>query len=231
MTLIYIVEDSPELLSDALVWLNDDEFECHGATNAKELDDLFASQSPALVIIDWMLPGEDGLSIANRLRSSEKNEQIGLVFMTARRDIDDRLAGLEAADAYMTKPVDYRELKAVIRSVIRRLSPPSERNEPSWLLNDTELTIQSPSQKTTHLTDRELIILNVLLKNKERIVSLNQINNVLEQSHPALEKSTLERLISRLRSKLKNISSDEENPIRSYRFTGYRLTLPITTIE
>tara|TARA_R110001606_G_scaffold374137_1_gene531828 strand:+ start:5267 stop:5962 length:696 start_codon:yes stop_codon:yes gene_type:complete len=231
MTLIYIVEDSPELLSDALIWLNDDEFKCHGVTNAKELDELIASQSPDLVIIDWMLPGEDGLSIANRLRSSEENERMGLVFMTARRDIDDRLAGLEAADAYMTKPVDYRELKAVIRSVIRRLNPSSERNEPSWLLSDTGLTIQSPSQNTTHLTDRELIVLQVLLKNKEKIVSLKQINNVLEQSHPALEKSTLERLISRLRTKLKSISSDDENPIRSYRFTGYRLTLPITLVD
>lgn len=228
MTLVYIVEDSPELLSDALIWLNDDEFKCHGATNAKELDELMASQSPDLVIIDWMLPGEDGLSIANRLRLSEENEQIGVVFMTARRDIDDRLTGLEVADAYMTKPVDYRELKAVVRSVIRRLNPSSERNEPSWLLSETGLTIQSPSKNTTHLTDRELIVLKVLLKNNEKIVSLKQINNVLEQSHPALEKSTLERLISRLRTKLKSISSDDENPIRSYRFTGYRLTLPIT---
>jgi len=226
MTLLYIVEDNPELLSDALIWLNDEHFECRGAVDAEELDSLLQAQLPDMVLLDWMLPGEDGLAIAHRLRESEANEQIGLVFMTARRNIDDRLAGLDVADAYMTKPINYLELKAVISSVIRRIKLPTEIGNSFWQLNSNNLAVQSPSNQWLNLTERELIIMKCLLEKQGKIVTLEEINCALSSHYPHLEKSSLERLISRLRSKLKSISSDSENPIRSYRHKGYRLTLP-----
>lgn len=228
MPLIYVVEDNPELLSDALIWLNDDNFECRGAADATALDSLLQSQLPDAIVLDWMLPGEDGLAIAHRLRESGTNEQIGLVFMTARRNIDDRLAGLDVADAYMTKPVNYQELKAVLSSVIRRIKPPPETNISFWQLNSNELTVQSPSNQWLNLTERELIIMKRLLEQQSDIVTIEEINSALSSLYPHLEKSSLERLISRLRSKLKSISSDSDsdNPIRSYRHKGYRLTLP-----
>tara|TARA_R110001583_G_scaffold9267_1_gene44054 strand:- start:336 stop:1034 length:699 start_codon:yes stop_codon:yes gene_type:complete len=228
MTLIYVVEDNPDLLSDALIWLNTDDLECRGAADSKALDALLLMQLPDLIVLDWMLPGEDGLTIAHKLRASAKHDNIGIVFMTARRDIDDRLAGLDVADAYMAKPVDYRELKAVINSVVRRLSPHSTADSVFWLLNINKLTIKSPINQVADLTERELIILMLLLQQPDKIVTIEEINRVLGLHYPNLDKSSLERLISRLRAKLKSINVDNSNPIRSYRHKGYRLTLPIS---
>jgi DNA-binding response OmpR family regulator len=227
MTLVYVVEDNPELLSDTLIWLNDDTFECYGAADANALDTLLQTQLPDVIVLDWMLPGEDGLAIAYRLRESSNNDNIGLVFMTARRNIDDRLAGLDVADAYMTKPIDYRELKAIISSVVRRLTLSPEKNTMFWQLHINKLSVQSPSQQWANLTERELIILMFLLKNPDKIIAIENIKSVIEEHYPPLEKNSLERLISRLRFKLKNINPSDDNPIRSYRHKGYRLTLPL----
>lgn len=118
---IIAVDDEEDLREPTVAYLREQGLEVDEAGSGAELDQLLAQRVPALVILDVTMPGEDGFSIARRLRRS--HGAIGIVMLTARRDVIDRVVGLElGADDYVMKPFEPRELLARIRSVLRRLS-------------------------------------------------------------------------------------------------------------
>jgi two-component system LytT family response regulator len=118
---IIVVDDEEDLREPVAAYLREQGVEVDEASGGAALDALLLRRVPALVVLDVTMPEEDGFSIARRLRASYGN--IGVVMLTARRDVIDRVVGLElGADDYIMKPFEPRELLARIRSVLRRLA-------------------------------------------------------------------------------------------------------------
>ncbi|RYY47116.1 MAG: response regulator transcription factor [Sphingomonadales bacterium] len=118
---IVMVDDEEDLREPVAAYLREQGIEVGEAGGGVDLDALLARRVPALVVLDVTMPDEDGFSIARRLRA--KYDNIGVVMLTARRDVIDRVVGLElGADDYIMKPFEPRELLARIRSVLRRLA-------------------------------------------------------------------------------------------------------------
>jgi CheY-like chemotaxis protein len=130
---VIVVDDEEDLREPVAAYLREQGIDVDEASGGAALDLLLARREPALVVLDVTMPDEDGFSIARRLRAERGN--IGVVMLTARRDVIDRIVGLElGADDYIMKPFEPRELLARIRSVLRRLAalaPPAiVANEP-----------------------------------------------------------------------------------------------------
>ncbi|MES2989044.1 MAG: response regulator [Pseudomonadota bacterium] len=122
---IVMVDDEEDLREPVAAYLNEQGLEVGEAGGGADLDALLLRRVPALVVLDVTMPDEDGFSIARRLRAKYGN--IGIVMLTARRDVIDRVVGLElGADDYIMKPFEPRELLARIRSVLRRLNAIAE---------------------------------------------------------------------------------------------------------
>lgn len=232
MIRVYVVEDNPHLLEDSVLCLGRHGFDCHGAPDAAGFDALMSGQWPDVVVLDWMLPGEDGLAIARRLRADARTARLGLIFLTARSTLDDRVAGLEAADSYLVKPVDYRELAAVIVSVYRRLGfGDLPKDQSSWRLLIDKLELHSPTGEIISLSHRECVVLRELARNASMPVSAKTIALALDEDWLSFEKNRLELLLSRLRSKIRVGDDANANPFRSARNQGYRLMVPMIVSE
>ena len=127
---IIAVDDEEDLREPVAEYLREQGLDVGEAGSGAELDQLLAKRIPALVVLDVTMPVEDGFSIARRLRESYGS--IGIVMLTARRDVIDRVVGLElGADDYIMKPFEPRELLARIRSVLRRLSERKSEPKPA----------------------------------------------------------------------------------------------------
>ena len=119
--LVVVVDDEEDLREPTVAYLRDQGLDVLDADGGASLDRLLAARRPALVVLDVSMPGEDGFSIARRLRAADP--ALGIVMLTARRDVIDRVVGLElGADDYIMKPFEPRELLARIRAVLRRLA-------------------------------------------------------------------------------------------------------------
>jgi len=225
MIRVYVVEDNEFLLEDIVHSLKFQGYDCYGVENAQAFYSLLAQQAPDIVILDWNLPDENGLSIARRLQESNITQAIGIIFLTVRGQLEDRLAGLEYADTYLTKPVDYKELGAIITSTYRRLAPPNI--SPSWALYPQNLELHTPQDSVISLSYREYLTLYKLSTSENSIILAKDIVEALGEDWLKFEKNRLELLISRLRRKFKDYSEIDFNPIRSIRNEGYQLTLTI----
>jgi two-component system LytT family response regulator len=130
---IITVDDEEDLREPVAAYLREQGLDVDEADGGVELDQILARRTPALVVLDVTMPVEDGFSIARRLRAS--HPAIGIIMLTARRDVIDRVVGLElGADDYIMKPFEPRELLARIRSVARRLgteAPVAANDEPA----------------------------------------------------------------------------------------------------
>ena len=225
MNCIYFVEDNPYLLDDGLLWLKHEGLEAHGAKSADEFETLINKKVPDLILLDWNLPGKDGLSIAKKLRSNVQTKDVYIIFVTARNAIDDRVVGLDLADAYITKPFDYRELLATIHACLRR---PSATNEITvnrmWQHFPAKHCITIPNGNNVSLTEKESLILKLFSRYPNKIITPQMIHKEFQESLYIYEKNRIEVIISRLRNKLK---MDEDNPIRSFRNKGYQLSIEL----
>lgn len=127
---IIMVDDEEDLREPTAAYLRDQGLDVREADGAKALDTLMTERVPALLLLDVTMPEEDGFSIARRVRA-KLGEQVGIIMLTARRDVVDRVVGLElGADDYVMKPFDPRELLARVRAVMRRLQEPAPLQAP-----------------------------------------------------------------------------------------------------
>ena len=128
---IVLVDDEDDLREPTAAYLTDSGLDVSEANGGRALDAIMANRKVTLVVLDVSMPEEDGFAIARRLRAA--GQPIGIIMLTARRDVIDRVVGLElGADDYVMKPFEPRELLARIRSVLRRLAdqPPSAATLP-----------------------------------------------------------------------------------------------------
>jgi two-component system phosphate regulon response regulator PhoB len=228
MTLaILVVEDEPAIRELLAVTLEDAGYRVIEAPDAETARARLRDALPALVLLDWMLPGQSGLALAKELRADARTRDLPIIMVTARAAEADRIAGLEAwVDDYVTKPFSPRELKARIKSVLRRRAPEALQDPlqagPVQLDPATHrLTIGG---KAVPIGPTEFKLLRFLLARPERVHSRAQLLDHVWGDHVYIEERTVDVHIRRLRLVLEPFGQDAL--IETVRGSGYRLALP-----
>ncbi len=219
---VVLVEDNQALREEMHVYLARLGYAVRACSDGVELDRCIAGAPPDLVILDLNLPGEDGLSIARRLRA--RWPTMGIVMLTARAAAPQRAEGYAGgADVYLTKPADMSELRAVITNLGRRLE---RQHAVGWQLDLREWAVHGPHGSVS-LTGLEGGILRALALAPERELSTEVLLERIHEWHNnEPSRNALSIAVSRLRTKLKDVQAPD--CIRAVRGTGYRLTMPIT---
>ncbi|BBQ02176.1 DNA-binding response regulator (plasmid) [Burkholderia sp. SFA1] len=196
--------------------------------------------APDLVVLDLMLPGEDGLVLCRELRSG-KFRDVPVLMLTARNEEADRILGLEmGADDYLPKPFAVRELLARIKSVLRRtrmLPPGMEVSESSqmlafgdWRLDTTARHLLDAEGTMVSLSGAEYRLLRVFLDNAQRVLTRDQLLNLTQGRQADAFDRSIDLLVSRLRQRLRD-TAREPRYIKTLRSEGYVFSAEVTPIE
>lgn len=220
---ILVVEDEPAIQELVAVNLKHAGFLVVRAGSAEEGDSTIRAALPDLVILDWMLPGQSGVSLAKKLRADERTREMPIIMLTARVHEEDKILGLEAgADDYITKPFSPKELVARVRAVLRRRSPhlAGEAIEIGGLsLNPATHRVTSRGE-TVELGPTEFRLLFFFMAHPERVYTRAQLLDDVWGDHVFIEERTVDVHIRRLRAALEPYGHHER--IETVRGTGYR---------
>lgn len=227
---ILIVEDDREIRSLIARLLKSNEFRISTAGDGREMDRILADSRIDLVILDVMLPHEDGLSICRRLRAQAR---IPIVMVSARGEEVDRVLGLEmGADDYLVKPFGARELLARVRAVLRRAAAPNEGPAPDaprifrfhgWTLDSLRRTLTDPGGARVSVTDGEFDLLRVLCQRPGRLLSRDQLIDLTQGRAAGPNERSIDILVVRLRRKIE-VDAQKPDLIRTIRSGGYMFT-------
>lgn len=205
---IVVVDDEAEMRDAIEEYLTLRGHRVSGAADGREMDRILARTPAALVLVDLNLPGEDGIALTRRLKSTS---DVGIIIVTAHGDSEDRVLGLESgADDYIVKPFNLRELLARIGSVLRRLSPGEPGSEPGQgVIKVGELTfdarvgsLRRADGSEVDVSPGELELLSRLVRNADRPVGRDELLDQL--SHHGWEpfSRSIDVRVSRLRRKV-----------------------------
>ena len=180
---------------------------------------------PDLILLDWMLPGGTGVSLAKKLKQNEYTRNIPIIMLTARSDEDDKVKGFEAGvDDYVTKPFSPKELIARIKAVIRRVSPTSLEEEVDFhgLKLDPVAHRVAINGNSLDLGPTEFRLLHFFMTHPERVYSREQLLDNVWGTNIYVEDRTVDVHIRRLR---KAISGEgHEDFVQTVRGAGYRFS-------
>jgi len=228
---IAIVEDDAILREELDHFLRSQNHRVDSLVSGPALDDLFLEKSIDIVILDLNLPGESGLSIAERYRA--QHPDLGIIVLSARTSGIDRIGSYDkGADIYIPKPCLPDELLAAVLSLGRRVK--KSNMDGFWHLDLVKQVLVSSDHKLSlELNATEAQILFALARAKERSMSSSELCDWLAQvkSTQMVSKRALENLMSRLRKKFKQHEGSDFSLIRSVRGEGYQLCLPLIVIE
>lgn len=236
MARIAIVEDETSLRADVVEYLSACGHDTIGCGDAVELDRTLADRGIDIIILDVNLPGEDGFSIAKRLRD---HSDIGIIMLTARGVNVDRVVGLEVgADAYMVKPVELRELEAQVRTLARRLklAAPAEpaattvasaAAPESWVYDQVAWALIAPHGATVKLTSNERVFVSLLVRAPGEPVSRDDIFQALGKRQWDPGDRSVDSMVRRLRAKGAG-ALGRELPIEAVHGTGYAFAAPVS---
>lgn len=221
MLSVVVVEDHT-ILREALVErLRARGYRAYGAPDAEALADELGDVRADVYVLDLNLPGEDGLTLAARLRRAEP--EVGIVMVTSRDAASDRVRGYESgADAYLSKPIVLEELDAVLAAVARRLTP---QTPSAFVLDVTVATVAGP-RGAVDLTESQVALLDALARAPDRMLETWQLMHALGRSLDTYRKATLEVQVARLRERLGATGADRD-AIVAVRGRGYRLTIDL----
>ena len=223
---LLIVDDDLAIGELLEQYLGGEGFNVASVTNGVEMDRFLGDHSVDLFILDIMLPGEDGLSIARRLR---KNCDTPILMLSARGDEVDRIVGLEVgADDYLPKPFSPRELLARVRAILRRNNP-VPNPQPTDVYQFGPYTLDPGSQilqengEEIPLTSGEYALLKIFVEHPNRVLSRDVLMDMLAGHDRAPFDRSIDVRVTRLRSK---IEEDQSNPnfIRTVWGEGYRFS-------
>jgi len=219
---ILIVDDDLRLRSQLERYLGEQGFAVKAAADAAGMDRALERELYDLIVLDLMLPGEDGLSICRRLRGSPTGNDIAILMLTAKGDEIDRIVGLElGADDYLPKPFNPRELVARIHAVLRRRAAPPPAGAPAPVqevvrfgkvevnLATRELVHTGREGATTLLTTGEFGLLAVLLKHPRQPLSRDKLMELARGREHGVFDRAIDVQISRLR---KLVEDDPAKP-------------------
>ncbi|MFA6119722.1 MAG: response regulator transcription factor [Sideroxydans sp.] len=224
--LVVLIEDNDKLRQVTTLLLEHAGFHVSGVSCAEDVDDLELPRPPDLYVVDLNLPGEDGISLARRLRKG--NPRAGIVITSGRTHLDDRVVGYESgADIYLVKPVASQELVAALNSVVRR-SKDDESHSSCWTLDFARMYLAGPESKAK-LSKPETQLLAALATAPQQTLQYWQSSLHLVGPDNELSNNTLQVRISALRKKFKLCGARNES-IRAIRGEGYRLCFPLIVI-
>ncbi len=212
---LLVVDDDPELRELTQAYLERQGFVVTCVESGEAMDDFLAEHSVDLLILDLMLPGEHGLSIARRLK---KHANIPIIIVSAQGEDVDRIVGLEVgADDYLAKPFNPRELLARVRAVLRR-SPgqaaesaePHEKYEFGVFALDPGSHRLTKSGETVPLTSGEFDLLAILVAHPNKVLDRDRILDLLTGAERSPFDRSIDVRVTRLRSK---IEVDPTNPV------------------
>lgn len=222
---ILVVEDDREISALVARYLRANECRVSVAGDGREMDRALADARVDLIVLDLMLPGEDGLSLCRRLRAAS---QIPILMLTAKSEDIDRIVGLEiGADDYLGKPFNPRELLARIRAILRRRSAEPQDGDgvrrlhfAGWTLDVGLRQVLSPEGARIAVTGAEFDLLHALCLRPGRVLSRDQLLDLTQGRAAGPFERSIDVLVSRLRQK---IERDPRNPeiIRTIRSGGY----------
>lgn len=232
---LLLVEDDPEISRLVADFMLREGFDIHVADDPPAMDALLARLRPDLIILDLMLPGEDGLSICRRLRLADT---IPIIMLTAKSDEIDRVVGLEmGADDYLVKPFGPRELLARVRAVLRRgnqLAQPRANRRLGFADLVVDLDARSleiaDTGRSIALTSAEFDLLACFVQHPRRVLTRDQIMDFTRGRGFEPYDRTVDMIVSRLRRKL-SAAGIEASCISTVRNGGYLMTVPVKRVS
>jgi two-component system OmpR family response regulator len=227
---LLIVDDDRDIRELLAEYLTKNGFQVTAVANGRQMRAALEVNAVDLLILDLMLPGEDGLALCRDLRTG-KTKGIPILMLTARSDETDRVIGLEmGADDYLTKPFAARELMARIRAVLRRtrmLPPKMHETEAAhrigfgdWMLDTTARHLLDASGTMVSLSGAEYRLLRVFLDHPQRVLNRDQLLNLTQGREAELFDRSIDLLVSRLRQRLME-DAREPRYIKTVRSEGY----------
>lgn len=222
MSKVYCVEDDESIRQLIVYALKNDGFEAEGFEDGNKFLSKVHSLMPDLILLDIMLPGEDGLEILEKLKTDSTLKDIPVIMLTAKTSEFDKVKGLDmGADDYISKPFGVMELISRVKAVLRRTSIPSPSNVLSIddiSMNYEERIITSEG-KTINLTYKEFELLYFLLKNQDIVLTREMIMNQIWGFDFEGETRTVDVHIATLRQKL----GEKGKLIQTIRNVGYKV--------
>jgi DNA-binding response OmpR family regulator len=220
---IILVEDNDDLRQATVEALQAMGHDVRGVDCAEAMDDELGAFRAELLVLDLNLPGEDGISVAQRIRATAPD--IGIIMLTARNQLSEKLQGYDSgADIYLTKPTSVQELGAAIASLARRIRP---RVPPAQALSLNTLTLQLRGPLgALDVSDHEATLLSAFAKAKDRRLEHWQIIELAGKLADEGSKNAIEVQVVRLRKRLEQAGAVAPT-IKAIRGTGYQLCIAI----
>ncbi len=224
---IVVIDDDPDIRELVSEFLTRHGYEVEAAADAQGLARALANHPTDLVILDVMLPGEDGLQICRRLAATDGP---AVIMLSAMGEETDRIVGLElGADDYLPKPCNPRELLARVRAVLRRRGEPrphegdigAQCEFAGWRLDLVRRELKSPDGVVVNLSGGEFSLLRSMVDRPERVLTRDQLLDLARGPDSDAYDRAIDVQISRLRKKLGDSSGGGADLIRTVRNEGY----------
>lgn len=220
--MIYCVEDERNIRELLVYTLGTTGFEARGLSDGKELKKALKEEVPELILLDIMLPGEDGYRILEKLKQSPETSEIPIIMVTAKEAEYDKVRGLDGgADDYITKPFGMMEFIARVKAVLRRTKKHSQKQE--YCFKGLKVHVERhqvfDNERAVELTLKEFELLRYLMENQGLVVSRDQILERIWGYEFAGETRTVDVHIRTLRQKL----GESGYLIETVRGVGYRI--------
>ncbi len=237
---ILVVDDDRDIRELVVDYLLKSGYRATGAANGKEMRAVLDKQAVDLVVLDIMMPGDDGLTLCRQLRSGQ-HKDLPILMLTARHDDMDRILGLEmGADDYVVKPFVARELLARIKAILRRfrtLPPNLQVTEAGriiafgdWQLDTSARHLLDATGTIVALSGAEYRLLRVFVDHPQRVLTRDQLLNFTQGRDAELFERSIDLLVSRVRQRL---NEDVRSPryIKTVRSEGYVFSMPVNILE
>lgn len=223
MTRILIVEDEPAIAEVVVLNLRHAGYETVVAADAERARQAVAVQVPDLVLLDWMLPGQSGLSLARQWRAGARTRDLAIIMLTARADEADKVEGLDVVDDYLAKPFSVKELQARIGAVLRRKVPEATETvlEVAGLRLDPGAFRVGFGSRELKFGPTEFRLLRFLMAHPGRVHSRERLLDRVWGDQVYIEERTVDVHIKRLREILAQVGC--AGLIETVRGVGYRL--------
>lgn len=220
--MIWCIEDDPSIREIEVYALNSTGMEARGFESGEEFWQVLETGTPELVLLDVMLPGEDGVTILKRLRADERYKNLPVIMATAKGTEFDKVQSLDlGADDYITKPFGMMEMVSRVKAVLRRTQPKQSTSLfqlGGLILDEGQHTVTIDGQRTT-LTFKEYELLRLFLSHPGMAFSRDQLLQTVWNTEYAEETRTVDMHIRTLRQKLGVYGQH----IETIRGVGYRL--------
>lgn len=236
---ILIVDDDHGIRELLATYLEKEGMRTSAAANGRQMRAALEAAVPDLIVLDLMLPGEDGLALCRELRAG-RHRGVPILMLTARGDEVDRIIGLEmGADDYLAKPFGVRELLARIKAVLRRtrMLPPNIQVTESvqmlgfgdWKLDTTHRHLLDNAGTMVALSGAEYRLLRVFLDHPQRVLNRDQLMNLTQGRDADIYDRSIDLLVSRLRQRLGD-GPREPRYIKTLRNEGYVFSSAVTLL-